>query len=105
MEAPEAKGERFACSAGFMSFKDVAQILHEAYPKNRKIPTRSLPNFLTRFFAMIEPTLKPILIDLGVERRLDNSKARKLLKWQPIPNKEAVLACAESLIQLGVLKG
>jgi dihydroflavonol-4-reductase len=105
MEAPEAKGERFICSGGFMSFKEVAQILREAYPKNKKIPTRSLPDFMTRLIAIIEPTLKPILIDLSVERRVDNSKARKLLKWQPILNKEAVLACAESLIKLGVLKG
>lgn len=105
MEAPEAKGERFICSGGFMTFKEVAQTLREAYPKNKKIPTRSLPDFMTRFIAMIEPTLKPILIDLGVERRLDNSKAKKILQWQPIPNKKAVLTCAESLIKLGVLKG
>jgi dihydroflavonol-4-reductase len=103
IEVAEAGGERFICSAGFLSFKEVAAILREAYPK-RKIPKMTLPNFAVRLFSYIEPTLRPILIDLGVERRVDNSKAKKILGWQPIDNKEAVLSCAESLLRLKILK-
>jgi dihydroflavonol-4-reductase len=103
MEVPEAKGERFICSAGFLSFKEIAHTLREAYPKKR-IPTMVLPHFAIRLFSYIEPTLKPILIDLGVERCLDHTKAEKILGWKPINNKEAILSCAESLIRLGVLK-
>ncbi len=103
IEVEEASGERFICSSGFLSFKDVATILKEKYPK-AKIPSFVLPNFLVRLFANFEPTLKPILIDLSIERRLDNTKAKKILNWNPISPKDAVLACAESLIKLGVLK-
>lgn len=102
MEMPEAAGERFVGSSGFLSFKEVADILRERYP-DKSIPKFSLPNFAVRLFANFEKSLQPILIDLGVERRLDHSKARELLDWQPISTKEAVLACAESLVKLGIV--
>jgi dihydroflavonol-4-reductase len=102
MEMKEAAGERFIGSAGFLTFKEVADILREKYP-DRKIPKYLLPNFAVKLISNFEKTLKPLLVDLDVERKLDNSKARKLLDWQPISPEEAVLACAESLIRLGIL--
>ncbi len=102
MEAPQAANQRYIGSAGFMSFKDVANILKQKYP-DRKIPSITLPNLAVRLFSRIDPTLKPILIDLGVERRVDHSKAAKDLNWEPISNEEAVLACAESVINLGIV--
>jgi dihydroflavonol-4-reductase len=102
MEMKEASGERFIGSAGFLTFKEVADILRDKYP-DRKIPKYLLPNFAVKLISNFEKTLKPLLIDLDAERRLDNSKARKLLNWQPIAAEEAVLACAESLIRLGIL--
>ena len=102
MESPQAANERFVGSTGFMKFKEVADILRANYP-NRRIPSMSLPNFAVRLFANFEPSLKPVLVDLGVERKVDNSKARRLLNWQPIDNKEAILSCANSLIEQGVL--
>jgi dihydroflavonol-4-reductase len=103
MEEPAAANERFVGSGGFLSFKEVAAILRETYP-NYRIPKRMLPNFAVRLFSNMDPSLKPILIDLGVERRVDNQKAKTVLNWQPIDNKEAVLACAKSVIDLGILK-
>lgn len=102
MEVPEAAGERFVASAGFLTFKEVADILREAYP-NRKIPKAILPNFAVRLFSNIDPTLKPILNDLGIERKVDHAKATRILGWDPIPPKEAVRACAKSVIEMGVL--
>ena len=102
MEVPEAAGERFIASAGFLMFKEVADILRAAYP-DRKIPKAILPNFAVRLFSKIDPTLKPVLNDLGFERKVDHSKAKRILGWDPIAPKEAVLACAESAINLGLL--
>lgn len=102
MEMPEASGQRFVGSSGFLSFKEVADILRKKYPK-KKIPKMVLPNFAVRLFSNFDQTLKPILIDLGVERKVDNSKAQKLLKWKPISNEEAVLSCAESVIKFGIV--
>lgn len=102
METAEVAGERFVGSSGFLSFKEVADILREKYP-DRKIPKKILPNFAVKMFSNFDTTLKPILIDLGVERKVDNSKAKKMLNWQPISNKEAVISCAESAIKQGLL--
>ncbi|WP_299211060.1 aldehyde reductase [uncultured Aquimarina sp.] len=102
MEAPEASGERFVGSAGFLTFEEVASILREKYP-NKKIPKFALPDFAVRLFSNIDKTIKPILIDLNTERKVNNNKAIKLLGWQPISTKDAVLACAESAIKLSLV--
>lgn len=102
MEREEAAGERFIGTAGFMSFSDVAETLRREYPE-MKIPKKRAPNFLIRILANFDPTIKPILNDLGVERRLDNSKAKQLLGWKPLDTTEAVLACARSAFELGLL--
>ncbi|WP_109298929.1 aldehyde reductase [Aquimarina sp. AU474] len=102
MESPKASGERFAAVAGFLSFKELAAILREKFP-NKKIPKTILPNFAVRLFSNIDKTLKPILIDLGMERKIDNSKAKQLLNWQPISNNEAIVACAQSIVNLDIL--
>ena len=102
MEMPVAAGERFVGSSGYLSFKEVADIIREAYPE-RSIPKVVLPGFFMRLFAYIDKTVGPILVDIGTERKVDNSKAKRLLGWQPIDNREAVLACAQSLIELKVV--
>lgn len=99
MEMPEAANKRFVGAAGFMKFKDIALILKEEYP-GKKIPLKILPNFMVRFFSNFDKSLQPILIDLGVERKADSSKARKLLKWKPLSNREAVISCAKSIMEL-----
>lgn len=102
MTATRAANERFLASAGYLPFKKVADILRDAYPQ-RKIPHRQLPNFAVRLFALIDKTLQPILLDLGTERKVDNQKAKNMLNWQPLPVEEAVRACAESVIRLGLV--
>ena len=103
MESPKAANQRYVGSSGFLKFSEVANILRKAYP-DRKIPKITLPNFAVRLFSNIDPSLKPILIDLGIERKVDNSKAITQLGWDPIPNEEAVLSCANSVFELGIVK-
>lgn len=103
MEMEQAANQRYIGSAGFLKFKDVATILQEAYPQ-RKIPHRMLIDWLVRLFSIFDGTLKPVLLDLGIERKLDHSKAQLKLNWQPKSLKEAVLSCAASVIELGIVK-
>lgn len=102
MEAPAAAGERFIGSAGFLTFRDVADILRQEYPDMR-IPKRTMPDWFVRLFSLVEPALKPLLNDLSVERRVNHSKAERILGWKPIPPREAVTACAESLCRLNLV--
>ncbi|WP_211483111.1 NAD-dependent epimerase/dehydratase family protein [Fodinibius roseus] len=102
MEHPEAANERFIGSAGFLKFKEVADMLRQEYP-DKKIPKRILPDFLVRLLSYFDASLQPILIDLGVERKVDYSKAQNLLDWKPLPNREAVLSCAKSVNEFGLV--
>lgn len=102
MESPVAAGERFIGSEGFLWLHEIADILRERYPQ-RKIPRRIMPDWLVRMFSVVEPALKPILVDLSVARKVSNAKAQRLLGWQPKPPRDAVMACAESIIDLGLV--
>lgn len=103
MESPHSANQRFIASAGYMNFMDIAQVLKASYPK-RKIPSASLPNFAVRLFSNFDRSLKPILLDLGIERKLKVTKAIDVLDWQPIAKEEALLACAKSVLDLGIVK-
>ncbi|MDM1296315.1 aldehyde reductase [Sphingobacterium sp. N143] len=102
MENPKAAGNRYIAGAGYLRFKDVALILQEYFPE-RKIPTAEFPNFITKMIAQFQPELKPILLEM-VRRNTDLTKATKELGWQPIGVREAVVACAKSLLDLQIVK-
>ncbi len=99
MEHPRAVNERFIATSQYMKFKEIADVLRGAFP-NKKIPKMVAPNFMIRIFANFDKTLKPILVDLGVTRKVDNTLARELLNWKPIPTSEAITSCAKSVIDL-----
>lgn len=97
MEHPQATGQRFIAANDFFWAKDIAKVLKDKYP-DKKIPNISLPNFAVRLFALIDKETRPVLSELGAERRHDSSKARKILHWQPISIQQSIIDTAESLI-------
>jgi dihydroflavonol-4-reductase len=106
MMQPAAKGERFLCVAGnFMSILEIANALKSRLgDSSRRVPTREVPNWVVRLFAMFDPAAKQILPELGKHKNGTNEKARRLLGWSPRSNEEAIAATGESLIRLGLLK-
>ncbi|MCR5890016.1 aldehyde reductase [Hymenobacter sp. J193] len=102
MEQPAAAGQRFLGTAGFLTLAQVAALLRTRFP-GRQIPRRVLPNVLTRVLSWFDPAIRPILVDLGRQRQGDNRKAWQLLHWQPLGPEQAVIACAESLLALGLV--
>jgi dihydroflavonol-4-reductase len=106
MLRPEAKGERFLAVAGdFMSIVEIARVLKRALgPAARRVPTMELPDWLVRLAALRDPAVQQILPELGKRKNATNEKARRLLGWTPRSNEEAILATAESLIRLGLLR-
>jgi nucleoside-diphosphate-sugar epimerase len=106
MTAPAAKGERFLAVAGdFMSILEIAKVLKGHMGAfARRVPTRQLPDWLVRLAAMRDPAVKLILPELGKKKNATNEKARRLLGWAPRSNEEAIVATAESLVRLGLLK-
>ncbi|WP_118974771.1 NAD-dependent epimerase/dehydratase family protein [Taibaiella koreensis] len=102
MEIPQAAGNRYIASSGYLTFKEIALLLKQHYP-NRKIPTVQLPNFAVRLFANFDHALKPVLIELDTKRKTDSSEAQRQLQWQPLSAQEAVLACAKSIFENGII--
>jgi len=106
MTHPAAREQRFLAVAGdFLSTLDLARIL-----KNRlglaakRVPTRELPNWLVRLAALRDPAVKQIIPDLGKFKNATSEKASRLLGWMPRSREDAIVATAESLQELGLLK-
>jgi nucleoside-diphosphate-sugar epimerase len=106
MTHPAAKGERFLAVAGdFMSMLDIAKVLKSRMGASAKrVPTRELPNWLVRIAALRDPAVKLILPELGKPKNATNEKAKRLLAWESRSNEDSIVATAESLVRLGLLK-
>jgi nucleoside-diphosphate-sugar epimerase len=106
MSSPAAKGERFLAVAGeCMSLLAMAKLLRQRMGVwGSKAPTRELPNWVVRLAALGVPVVRQILPELGKLKNASHEKATRLLGWQPRSNEEAILATAESLVRLGLLK-
>jgi len=106
MTHPAAKGERFLAVAGdFVSMRDIALALKKRMgDAAKKVPTRELPNWVVRVASLFDPAVKQILPELGKPKNSTNEKAKRVLGWAPRSNEECVVATAESLIKLGLLK-
>lgn len=106
MTSPAAKGERFlAVSGDFLSMLDIAKILKRRVgPAAKRVPTRVFPDWVIRLAQYKDPAIKQILPELGKKKNATGEKAQRLLGWAPISNEEAIVATAESLVRLGLLK-
>ncbi len=107
MTNPAAKTERFMAVAGeFLSVAQIARILKRHMgPIAKRVPTLELPDFLVRLAARRDPAVQQILPELGKRKNGTNAKARRVLGWSPRSNEEAIVATAESLVALGLVKG
>jgi nucleoside-diphosphate-sugar epimerase len=107
MTKADAKGERFLAVAGdSLTILDIATVLRRRMgAAARKVPTIQLPNWLMHVAALFSPTARQMLPELGKVKNSSNEKARRLLGWVPRSNEECIVAAAESLLRLGLLKG
>ena len=106
MTHPAAKGERFLAVAGdFVSILDIAHMLNRRMgAAARRVPTRELPDWVVRLAALADPAVKQILPELGKHKNATGEKAQRVLAWKPRSIEDAIVATAESLLDLGLLK-
>jgi nucleoside-diphosphate-sugar epimerase len=107
MSGPAAKGERFlAVSGNFLWMIEMATVLKARLgAKAARVPNRQLPNWLVRLAALRDAAVQQILPELGKSKNATSGKAQRMLGWKPRPPEEAIVATAESLMTLGLLKG
>ncbi len=106
MTDPAAKGERFLAVAGdFLSIRDMAKTLKSRMgTAAKRVPTLQLPDWLVRLASLRDPAVKQILPELGKPKNATSEKARRVLGWTPRSSEDALVATAESLVRLGLLK-
>lgn len=106
MTSPKARGERFLAVAGeTMSVLQVARLLRgKLGSKARRVPRFQAPDWMIRLAARRNPLARATLPLLGKVRRSTSAKAQNLLGWRPRGNEEMIVATAESLIRLGLVK-
>jgi dihydroflavonol-4-reductase len=59
---------------------------------------------MVRLASLFDKSLGQIVPELGKFKNATNEKARRLLGWAPRSNEEALVATAESLVRLGLLR-
>jgi nucleoside-diphosphate-sugar epimerase len=103
MTNPEANGQRFIASAdGEISLPEIAALLRRV---SEKVPVKVLPNWLLHIAALFNPQAKQAVSFLQINRNVSNAKAKTILGWRPIANKEeTILASMESMIKPGMIK-
>lgn len=106
MTHPAAKGERFLATSGdFMSLLEIAKTLRSQVPAlAKKAPKFELPNFIVRVGALFDSSLGLVTPELGRHKNATGAKAERLLGWQPRSREDALVATAESLLRLGLVK-
>jgi dihydroflavonol-4-reductase len=105
MSAPEAAGERFIATESFQWMEEVAEVLRDHLGATAaKVPTRTVPNLLVRAMALLDPSVRSIVGQLGKKMEASSEKAKTLLGWSPRPSSETILDCARSLIDKDAVK-
>lgn len=102
-----AKSERFlAVSGDFMWLAEIAQVLKRRMGEAAKrVPVRQLPDWLVKLARFKDSAVKQIIPELGKWKNASSERARTVLGWSPRSREDAVVATAESLVRLGLVKG
>jgi dihydroflavonol-4-reductase len=106
MTDPAANGERFLATAGdSLWMVDIAKVLKQQLgAAAHRVKTRVLPNWLVRLIGRGTPAGRSVALLLGRNLNASGNKARRVLGWRPRSNEEAIVATAESLVRLGMLR-
>jgi dihydroflavonol-4-reductase len=105
MTQPAAAGQRFLAAAGMLTLPEMAQVLKARLGAAAgRVPTRALPDGLVRLLARVSPQAGEAVPNLGQTRNSTGAKAQRVLGWAPRSKEDALVACAESLLRLGLVK-
>ncbi len=97
---PNAAGKRFIANGASIQLQEFALILDRNFAsKGYRVPTRVLPDWLVRFFAILVPKTKPVVDTLGWMYVISTEQAQSVLGWQPRPYEGTVIEMAQSLIE------
>lgn len=103
LSSPETIGQRYLATAEYVPFPEVGNILRAAHP-DWQVTTKTVPDWIIRLIAAFGGPARQIINDIGNEKVFDGSKGEKLLGRKYIAAKDSILATADSVIRLGMVK-
>lgn len=105
MKHPAARGERFLASSGHsLRLVEVAHTLKTSLgDAARCVSTIELTDESVRAAADKNPVMIGMVKLLGVDMNVTAEKAMSVLGWQPRTPQQAIIATAQSLIELGLI--
>lgn len=103
---PAANSERFLATSGdSLWLVEIAKLLKSRMGAAAgKVSTRALPNLAVRSMAFTNSAMKGLVPLLGADLDASGEKAHRLLGWKPRSREDAIVASAESLVRLGLVK-
>jgi dihydroflavonol-4-reductase len=103
LQQPSSAGHRYLATSDYVPFPQVADILRGAYP-DREITRKQVPDWIIKLLARFGGPARQIINDIGNEKHYDRTKGEELLGRPFISGKDAILATAESVIRLGLVR-
>jgi nucleoside-diphosphate-sugar epimerase len=104
MTSSQAAGQRFIAVGENLWMIDIAKMLHAQFgDAAKKVPTRTVPDFIIRLLSNFAPELKTLTPMLGRKHRHTSEKAEKILDWHTRPATETIVDCIKSLISLNAI--
>lgn len=105
MKSPKAPGNRYITISGSLWLQDIAKILDEEFrPLGYNVPTWAFPSFGLKIVSWFDASVKAMLPFLDHELKLDNSKIKADLGYQPTDLKKSIIDMAYNLIDSGFIK-
>ncbi|MFC9918285.1 SDR family oxidoreductase [Agromyces binzhouensis] len=106
MRHPDAAGERFlAVSGDAITYLDLSRFLRDRLGERaRRAPTRVIPDWVVKAGAPFSRELRLMASELGRRGDASHGKATRMLGWTPRSREEAILASAQSLLDLGLVR-
>ncbi|KAL9965662.1 hypothetical protein ACROYT_G029499 [Oculina patagonica] len=105
MTSPKTPGNRYISITGCMWADEMAKILDEEFrPLGYNVPTKIFPSCGLKILSWFDSTIKLMVPSLDKELKIDNSKIKAELGFQPTELKITIIDMAYNLIDAGFIK-
>lgn len=102
MENDAANGQRFIAESEEITMPQMAKLLKQQFP-DYKVSTRVIPDFIIRVMARFQVPMKVLNTMIGLKYHRDNTKAKKVLGWNPRSAEETVIDTVNYMIESNII--
>lgn len=102
MENDAANEQRFIAESEEITMPQMAKLLKQQFP-DYKVSTRVIPDFIIRVMARFQAPMKVLNTMIGLKYHRDNTKAKKVLGWNPRSAEETVIDTVNYMIESNII--